>query len=81
MGNVKEGQVDTDIAATFRRAHIYNKEGCVDCWAKFYCSGGCHANAELFNGSIFKPYALGCELIKKRLECALYLKVKDSILS
>ncbi len=80
MGSVNERRIDTAIAATFRRAHIYNKEGCVDCWAKYYCSGGCHANAESFNGTIFKPHGQGCELVRKRLECALYLKVKESTL-
>lgn len=78
LGNVHDGLVNGDIEAAFRRAHVYNMEECEDCWAKFYCSGGCHANAELFNGTIYKPYRLGCALMKKRLECALYLKVKES---
>lgn len=77
LGNVKDGQVNSAIEAVFRNAHVYNMEECGNCWAKFYCSGGCHANAELFNGSIYKPYKLGCALMKKRLECALYLKVKE----
>lgn len=78
LGNVIEGQVNGDIAASFRYAHIYTKEGCAACWAKFYCSGGCHANAALLNGSIYKPYSIGCELLKKRLECAMYLKVMEN---
>lgn len=78
MGNVREGLVNGDLEAVFRNAHVYNMEDCADCWAKFYCSGGCHANAELFNSSIYKPYRLGCALMKKRLECALYLKVMES---
>jgi len=78
LGNVREGLVNGDIEVVFRNAHVYNMEDCAACWAKFYCSGGCHANAELFNGSIYKPYRLGCALMKKRLECALYLKVKES---
>lgn len=78
MGNVREGIVNGDIEPAFRKAHVYNMEECADCWAKFYCSGGCHANAELFNGTIYKPYRLGCALMKKRLECALYLKAKES---
>lgn len=78
VGNVRTGLVDSGIEAVFRNAHVYNMEDCAGCWAKFYCSGGCHANAELFNGSIYKPYRIGCALMKKRLECALYLKVKES---
>lgn len=78
LGNVREGQVNSGIEAAFRDAHVYNMEGCSDCWAKFYCSGGCHANAQLFNGTIYKPYRIGCALMKKRLECALYLKVQEA---
>jgi DME family drug/metabolite transporter len=52
LGNVREGQVNSSIEAAFRNAHVYNKEECSDCWAKFYCSGGCHANAHLFNDTI-----------------------------
>lgn len=78
MGNVFNGRVRPDLVDAFRRAHIYNKEGCAGCWAKFYCSGGCHANAEAANGSIYKPHELGCSLARKRLECALYLKLQES---
>ncbi|HPU36089.1 MAG TPA: SPASM domain-containing protein, partial [Bacillota bacterium] len=78
MGNVLEGRVRPDLVEAFRQAHIYNKEGCAGCWAKFYCSGGCHANAEAANGSIYRPHEQGCSLARKRLECALYLKVKES---
>ncbi|MGI6492449.1 MAG: thioether cross-link-forming SCIFF peptide maturase [Pelotomaculum sp.] len=78
LGNVSEGQVNSSIEAAFRNAHVYNKEECSDCWAKFYCSGGCHANAHLFNDTIYKPYRIGCALMKKRLECALYLKVQEA---
>lgn len=78
LGNVREGQVNSSIEAAFRNAHVYNKEECSDCWAKFYCSGGCQANAHLFNDTIYKPYRIGCALMKKRLECALYLKVQEA---
>ena len=77
MGNVFEGVTRPELVDVFRKAHIYNKDGCTDCWAKFYCSGGCHANAEASNGSIYKPDGLGCVLARKRLECAIYLKVKE----
>jgi len=76
IGNVAGEDFNAGIADTFRRAHVYNKEKCAGCWAKFYCSGGCHANADLFNGSIFKPYQLGCAITQKRLECAIYFKAK-----
>ena len=79
MGNVREGGVDPGLRAAFRRAHVYSKEGCAGCWAKFYCSGGCHANAEAANGSILIPHAQGCVLARKRLECALYLKVRETL--
>ncbi len=74
MGDVNSGVVREDLRQLFRNAHIYKKEGCGSCWARNYCSGGCHANAHLFNGSIYKPDQLACRIIKKRLECALYLK-------
>jgi len=77
MGSVKDGQVDPSLIETFRMAHLYNKEGCAECWAKFHCSGGCHASAEGSSGSIFIPYQVGCELARKRLECAIYLKAVE----
>ncbi len=76
MGNVHEGTMDTTMNTEFKNAHVYNKEDCKTCWAKFYCSGGCHANAWNFNHDINKPYTLGCEMEKKRLECALYIQAK-----
>lgn len=78
MGNVFPGALRADLTDLFSRAHIYNKEGCAGCWAKFYCSGGCHANAEAQSGSILKPHSQGCQLVKKRLECAIYLKVVEA---
>ena len=75
VGTVFDGVVDKKVAKIFRNAHIYNKNACLDCWAKFHCSGGCHANAYTFNGDLLKPYQMGCILARKRLECALYLKV------
>ena len=57
---------------------MYNKETDGRLLARFYCSGGCHANAEMSNGTILEPYSPGCELAKKRLECAIYLKVMEA---
>ncbi len=79
MGNVHEGEMDTSLSADFKNAHVYNKPKCKDCWAKFYCSGGCHANAYNFNKDINQPYDLGCEMEKKRLECAIYIKATEML--
>jgi uncharacterized protein len=74
LGNVFEGIKRPEITHHFRQAHVLNKQECSACWARFYCSGGCHANADLINGDIHKPYKIGCELQKKRLECALAIQ-------
>ncbi len=79
MGNVMAGILDFGLTTEFKNAHVYNKEKCRDCWAKFYCSGGCHANAYNFNESIYKPYDLGCELEKKRIENSIYLYAKRTL--
>ena len=75
LGDVGLGVIRSDLRAMFRRAHVYNKEGCAECWARFYCSGGCHASAQAFNGDLGKPYKLACKIMQKRLECALYYQV------
>lgn len=78
MGNVfheNEG-LDKNIINTFKHGHVYNKPECMNCWARFYCSGGCQANNYNFNGDIHIPYHLGCEMMKKRIECAIALKIK-----
>lgn len=71
LGNIFTGVTNNNIPQQFRNCHVLNKEKCRTCWARYFCSGGCHANADLFNGDIYKPYELGCELQKKRLECAI----------
>lgn len=73
MGNVLAGILDFGLTNQFKNAHVYNKEKCRSCWAKFYCSGGCHANAYNFNHDIFVPYDIGCELEKKRIESSIYI--------
>ena len=67
----------SDIIEEFRTAHIYNKPSCRECWARFSCSGGCHAANHSFSGELTQVYALGCEFQKKRLEVALYMKIKE----
>lgn len=74
MGNIEEGIIKNNIQKELKNAHIYNKPKCKNCWAKFYCSGGCQANNLAFNDDIHIPYEVGCELTKKRIECALVLK-------
>lgn len=76
MGNVFDGLKAHELSAYFRASHVLTKPTCRECWARFYCSGGCHANADLFHGDIRAPYEVGCELQKKRLECALYIQAK-----
>lgn len=71
MGSVYEGELDNDVVSYFENSNIYTKEKCKNCFAKFYCSGGCSANAFNFNGDINKPYELACEFEKKRVECAI----------
>ncbi len=72
MGSVYGGdELDRDIVKYFENSNVYTKEKCKNCFAKFYCSGGCSANAYNFNGDINKPYELGCEMQKKRTECAI----------
>ncbi|MGN1114253.1 MAG: thioether cross-link-forming SCIFF peptide maturase [Oscillospiraceae bacterium] len=75
MGNLYEGTFDEDIKKEFAGANVYSKPECKKCWAKFYCSGGCNANNYLYAGDIHNSYKLSCEIQKKRLECAIYLKV------
>ena len=74
MGNVDEGIVRTDIRDRFKCCNVYAKPKCKDCFAKFYCSGGCAANAYNFTGEINGAYDLGCELQRKRIECAIMIK-------
>lgn len=71
MGNVFDGITREDIRDQFRCTNVFTKDACSSCWARFYCSGGCHANAWFNNGDLQKVYRLGCEMEKKRLECAL----------
>jgi len=66
------------LVSKFRQANVYHKEDCRTCWARFSCSGGCHAANTAFGGDLNKVYTLGCELQKKRLEVAYYLKIKEA---
>ncbi len=78
MGNVEEGILRTDIRDEFKGCNVYAKEKCRKCFAKFYCSGGCAANAYNFHGNINDAYDIGCELQRKRVECAIMLKAAEA---
>lgn len=77
MGNVNEGVTNKEVRADFKNCHVYTKNKCKECWARFYCSGGCNANSYNFYNNIYDVYEIGCELQKKRVECAIYLKAKE----
>ena len=74
MGNVDEGITKPEIQKEFGGCNVYTKKDCKDCFARFYCSGGCAANAYHFQGDIKGNYAIGCELQRKRVECAIMIK-------
>lgn len=75
MGNLSDGTFREEIKKEFAGAHVYSKPACRDCWAKFYCSGGCNANNYIYNGDIHKAYELSCKIQRKRLECAILMKL------
>jgi uncharacterized protein len=78
MGNVWDGVTNTALCDEFKCCNVYAKEKCSKCFAKFYCSGGCAANSYNFHGSITDAYDLGCELQKKRIECAIMIKAAEA---
>ncbi len=77
LGNVWDGVTNTEIQDGFRSCNAYAREECKDCWARLYCSGGCAANAYHATGSINGVYQYGCELFKKRIECAVMMQVAE----
>lgn len=77
LGNVFDGKLNEEIRDMYRNSSIFTKPVCQNCWAKYHCSGGCAANAIHYNGDINKPYLQACEMMKKRLECALYVYAKE----
>ncbi|WP_088227207.1 thioether cross-link-forming SCIFF peptide maturase [Desulfosporosinus sp. FKB] len=70
-------ELKADLVREFRTANIYAKPTCQDCWARFACSGGCHAANTAFTQKLTEVYELGCKLQRKRLEVALYVKIKE----
>ena len=78
IGNVNDKTFDDALPIMFATTNLTKKEECGDCWAKYYCSGGCAANSIQNCGDIRKPYKVGCELMKKRVECALAIAAIES---
>lgn len=76
LGDVTRGILRSELVDEFRRAHVGNKPSCRDCWARFWCGGGCHANAWASSGDLYHPYALGCAIQKLRIEAGLYVQAK-----
>lgn len=77
MGDVWQGVVRKDLQDKFKRCNAYSRKECEECWARMYCSGGCAANAFNATGDINGVYGYGCELFKKRIECAIMLKIDE----
>ena len=78
LGNIWDGVTNTPVQDEFRFCNAYARPECKNCWAKLYCSGGCAANAYHATGSIGGVYEYGCELFKKRIECAVMMQVAES---
>ena len=78
MGNVFEGVKADALRDEFKCCNVYAKPACRDCFARFYCSGGCQANAYNFTGDIKGQYKIGCELQRKRIECAIMIKAAEA---
>ena len=78
MGSVFDGSFNMDVSKQFSDLNIYTREDCRDCWARFYCSGGCSASNLIVNGDIRKPNAVACEMERKRLECAIAMSARKA---
>ena len=79
MGDIWKGLDNPEVQGEFAACNVYQKPACRDCWAKLYCSGGCAANAYHATGAITGVYEAGCELFRKRMECAIMLAVARAI--
>ena len=74
LGDIFGGISNEEVRAKLGGCNVYSKDECRDCWAKFYCGGGCAANAGIYNGDVNVPHRISCELQKKRTECALWVE-------
>ncbi len=79
LGDIWKGVTNTEIQEEFRSCNAYARPDCKDCWARLYCSGGCAANAYHATGSVKGIYEYGCHLFKKRMECAIMVKVAEAM--
>jgi len=79
LGDVWHGVTHPETQKQFAACNVYAREGCRDCWARLYCSGGCAANAWHATGSVLGVYETGCELFRKRMECAIMLQVAEQL--
>ena len=77
LGDIFNGIKNTELRDEFKSANIYTKKTCPTCWARYYCSGGCHANAFYSNGNIKEPFEIGCKMEKKRIECAISIVANE----
>lgn len=75
LGDIWKGVTNTEVQNSFADCNVYARPDCKDCWAKLYCSGGCAANAYHSTGSVKGVYKYGCELFKKRMECAIMVAI------
>ncbi len=78
LGNIWDGVTNKEIQNEFKLCNAYARKECDDCWAKLYCSGGCAANSYHASGKITGIYEYGCELFKKRIECAVMIQVAEN---
>lgn len=78
LGDIWKGVVNQNVIEQFEKCNVYSHNECRDCFAKLYCSGGCAANAYHTTGSVNGVYEFGCELHRKRIECAIMLKVAEA---
>ena len=79
LGDVFHGIQNTELRDEFKLCNVYARKECHDCFAKMFCSGGCTANAYHATGSLTGTYQLGCDLHRKRIECAIMLKVAEAM--
>lgn len=77
MGSVDAGITRPEVRETFTQANLVKKEACSQCWCRYFCGGGCHANAYNFNKTLMEPYAVACEIERRRVENALMIKIVE----
>ena len=78
LGDIWNGIQNTELRDRFKLCNVYARPECEDCWAKLYCSGGCAANALHASGDILGTYAFGCDIFRKRIECAIMMKAAQA---